>query len=198
MRRHAAPFAASLLAWLSCACAPVASPTPAPGSRRVLLSVPYTPDRAKRGAPAALAAVLSFWARETTPSELENELDRDSFRATLTGDLEKAAQSRGFSAETFDATLAQVRAQIDQGRPLIALVEDGPPLWRAGRYVVITGYDDDLHALYVHMGKVKNRIYAYGDFYRVWDRTRRCAVLVRPAGPPATAGEPERSAEGMP
>lgn len=175
------PWVALAACALLCACARSAAPVAPPGARRVLLDVPFHAERAKRGAPAALASVLSFWGRRTGVEELTEELTRDSFRGSLTGDLQRAAQSRGFSADMLDATLAQVRSQLDAGRPLIALLDEGPPLLRSGRYLVITGYDEDLHAFYAHTGATRHRLLPYESFFRRWARTRRCALVVRPA-----------------
>lgn len=182
MRAFAAALGAA--AWL-CACAGPDVPLAPPGARRVLLELPWRADGAKRGAPAALAAVMSFWGRDTRPEELEEELDRDSFRASLAGDLQRAAQARGFSAELMDATLAQVRAQLDEGRPLLALVDTGPPFLRAGRWLVIAGYDEDRRALYALSGRGGRRLVPYELFFARWGRTRRAALLVRPANCPA-------------
>lgn len=178
------------------ACAPTASLVAPPGSARVLLDVPHRVSRDKRGAPAALACVLSFWGRETPAEELHDELDRDSFHGSLSADLQKAAAARGFTAELFDATLAQVRAQLDQGRPLLALLESGTPIWRSGRWLVLTGYDDARREFFVHEGRSRHRVVSYEVFFSRWESTRRAALLIRPAGdgPAAAGGEPSSAA----
>lgn len=153
---------------------------PPPGVRRARLEVPHRADGTQRGAPAALASVLSYWGRETAPSELEEELDRDAFSGAVSVDIQRSARKRGFSADAIDATLAQVRQHLDEGRPLLALQESGPPLRRTGRWLVITGYDDFLRAFYVHSGNERDRTVPYGTFFKDWDDTRRAALLVRP------------------
>lgn len=174
---------------------------PPPGVRRARLEVPHRADGTGRGAPAALAAVLSYWGRETSPAELAEELDRDSFSGAVTVDLQRSAHKRGFSAETIDATLAQVRQHLDEGRPLLALQESGPPLRRTGRWLVITGYDDFLRAFYVHDGRERDRAAPYDDFFEDWDDTRRAALLVRPAradaAPPAAPPHSSGMQRGM-
>jgi ABC-type bacteriocin/lantibiotic exporter with double-glycine peptidase domain len=172
------------------ACAPTASLVAPPGSSRVLLDVPHRTSRDRKGAPAALACVLSFWGRETAVEELYEELDRDSFHGSLSADLQKAARARGFSAELFDATLAQVRAQLDLGRPLLALIESGTPFWRSGRWLVLTGYDDARRELFAHEGRSRHRIVPYDVFFSRWESTRRAAILVRPATAQADAEPP--------
>lgn len=161
---------------------------PPPGVRRARLDVPHRADGTQRGAPAALAAVLSYWGRPTAPAELAEELDRDSFSGAVSVDLQRSAHKRGFSAETIDATLAQVRQHLDEGRPLLALQESGPLFRRTGRWLVITGYDDFLRAFHVHSGRERDRTVPYDAFFKDWDHTRRAALLVRPATAGALGG----------
>lgn len=170
----AGPLWGAALLLAACASAPP------PGIRRARLEVPHRADGTQRGAPAALAAVLSYWGRETAPAELVEELDRDSFSGAVSVDIQRAAHKRGFSAEAIDATLAQVRQHLDEGKPLLALQESGPPFRRAGRWLVITGYDDFLRAFYVHSGRERDRTVPYDAFFKDWDDTRRAALLVRP------------------
>lgn len=174
MVRAAALAAFALLS----GCAPTTAPVAPPGARRVLLEVPHSRERAQRGGVAALSSVLAYWGRAAAPGELREELDRDSFQGALTGDVVKAAQRRGFSAEVLDATLAQVKRHLDEGRPLIAVVEEG--VWRRrGRYLVLIGYDEDRRGVYAH-GRRAYRFYPYETFFRHWASTRRAALLLRP------------------
>jgi ABC-type bacteriocin/lantibiotic exporter with double-glycine peptidase domain len=67
---------------------------------------------------AALSAVLGYWGRPTTPSDISTAEGRSGQRLRA-GDLEHFARSEGLSSYVFFGTLKDVAYELDHGRPVI-------------------------------------------------------------------------------
>jgi ABC-type bacteriocin/lantibiotic exporter with double-glycine peptidase domain len=149
-------------------------------SRKVRLEVPFFPDDTDQCGPSSLASVLQFWGKASTPSELKNEIYREKLRGALTVDMLLAAQSRGLSAEMENGTLALVKSELEAGRPVIAFLNLGFRAYPIGHYLVITGYDDARGSLIVHSGKKRDHLVSFAKFEKLWEKTNRWSLLIRP------------------
>ena len=175
--------AARAAVWALClagaACAPAARTPESYEQKRVLLRVPFFPDRSDKCGPAALAGVLRFWGFDAEPETLRKDLYRDSLRGSISIDLMLAAQARGLSAEMLTGGLPRLRQELDAGHPLIAFLNQGFTFYPLGHYVVVTGYDEK--GVYVNSGAEENSFVSYSRFFRQWDKTDRWALLVLPS-----------------
>lgn len=158
----------------------------APGASKHLV-VPFFADDTDQCGPSVLASVLSFWGRPATPAELKKEAYLAELKGTLPMDLLLAAKGRGMQARLYDGGLEDVRAQIDQGRPVIAFINRGPRFLPLGHYVVVNGYDDERGGFIVHSGLKENLFVPRRAFMKDWDKTRRTTLLILP---PAGDKEP--------
>lgn len=149
-------------------------------AKRVLLDVPFFPNRGNQCGPSALASVLSFWGDPTAPSRLKEEIYLPHLKGSLPVDLLLAARAHGMSAEMSSGSLPQVKKELDDGHPVVAFVNLGYRFIPVGHYVVITGYDDSEQGVYVHTGAKRNAFMPYRRFLRQWDKTERWTLLVRP------------------
>lgn len=183
-KRKAAQGLLALAACLLCACAhrdrAPALATPEPG-RQVRLAVPFFPDSTDQCGPSALASVLAYWGKPETPESLRREIYLARLKGSLTVDLLLAAESRGLAAETLNAGLARVRAELDAGRPLIAFVNAGYSFYPAGHYLVLTGYDDRRRCVYAHSGRKRDLRISYVKFSRQREKTNQWTLLIQPA-----------------
>lgn len=173
---------AVLVLLLSCGCASF------PGARgpeggSVRLEAPFFPDDSGQGGPSALASVLSFWGMPAPAAELRNEVLPASSNGLQTVDLLQAAQSRGLWAEAAEGGLLQVKKELDAGRPVIAFVNTGFRFAPMGRYLVLTGYDEERRIVFAHSGATRDRPMSYAKFDRQWRKTGRWALAIRPRTP---------------
>jgi len=148
--------------------------------RQVRLEVPFFPDDTDQCGPSALASVLGFWGKPSAAAELREEIYREKLRGALTVDMLLAAQSRGLSAEMENGTLAQVKSELEAGRPVIAFVNMGFRFYPIGHYLVITGYDDARSVLLAHSGTRRDRLISYAKFDRLWEKTNRWSLFIKP------------------
>lgn len=151
-----------------------------PEGGKVLLSVPFFPDSTDQCGPSVLASVLGYWGKPVEPAELKKEIYRASLKGALTVDMLLAAQERGLDADLGGGGLAEVKGELDAGRPVIAFLNVGFRAVPIGHYVVITGYDDSRRIVFAHSGKERDRRIGYGRFDKAWERTERWALLIKP------------------
>jgi ABC-type bacteriocin/lantibiotic exporter with double-glycine peptidase domain len=149
-------------------------------ARKVRLEVPFFPDDTDQCGPSSLASVLQFWGNASAPAELKKEIYREKLRGALTVDMLLAAQSRGFSAEMENGTLALVKAELEAGRPVIAFLNLGFRAYPIGHYLVVTGYDEGRGSLIVHSGKKRDHLVSFAKFDKLWEKTNRWTLLIRP------------------
>jgi hypothetical protein len=90
-------------------------------------------------------------------------------KGALAPDLVVEAESRGLSARSFQATVRDVRGELDRGRPVAACLR--------GRFVVLTAYDDRKSRFLLHDGKPL----AYRRLMKRWQRSGRWALLLVPS-----------------
>jgi ABC-type bacteriocin/lantibiotic exporter with double-glycine peptidase domain len=92
---------------------------------------------------ASLSAVLGFWGRPSTPSQISEASGRAGQRLAA-GDLEQYAKSHGFASFVFYGTMKDVAYELDHGRPVI--VGLGKPYQgnkAVAHYEVVVGYSRD-------------------------------------------------------
>ena len=145
------------------------------------VAVPFFPDDTDQCGPATLASVLTYWGISTDPLALKREIYLPRLKGTLPLDLLLAAQARGLKAEIYEGSLDNVKAELDAGHPLVALLDLGFVIFPQGHYVVVTGYDDRRQSVYVHSSLKKDVFVPYERFLRSWDKTGRWTLLVTPS-----------------
>lgn len=124
-----------------CSATRAAAATPAvePAEGHVLIDVPFLPQTLELCGGAALAMVLRYWGdRSVLPTDFRS-LVKPSARGIETTDLAAAVTARGWQAlagEDAFATRAELQRQVDQGRPVIVLIEPTPGRFH---YVVVVG-----------------------------------------------------------
>lgn len=122
------------------------SPTLPPGSLRLprtRQSTPYTCG------PAAMQSILGWFGEDVREDILARELESDPEEGTRFWRMVELALRRGIAAEArLDASLEDLKAALDQGRPAVVAFQawaDGPADyasdWDDGHYAVAIGYD---------------------------------------------------------
>ena len=133
-----AVLAAAVLV-LSLSCAPTAADAPPPGRARIQ-GVPFFPQEDFQCGPASLAGVLAFHGLDATPEALAAEVFRPDIRGALGLDMALAARKRGLSARFYEGSATDLARGLNQGLPLVLLLDLGlGPVHRL-HFVVATGF----------------------------------------------------------
>jgi hypothetical protein len=146
----------------------------------VHIEIPFFPDDTDQCGPATLASVLTYWGIPSDPRALKDEIYIRRLRGTLPIDLLLAVRARGLRAEVVGGTYTTLRAELDAGRPVVALLNLGWAVFPQGHYVVITGYDERRRGLYVHSGLSRDVFVPYARFHADWEKTGRWILRIWP------------------
>ena len=178
----------------------LAAGPPGPSDVHALLDVPYLSQTPALCGGAAVAMLMRYWgARDVFPQDFAG-LVGPGQGGILTGALASAVRDKGWQAVVVpgigEDARARIRSEIDQGRPVIALIEVGP---RAYHYVVIVGSTDQQVVLH-DPARAPFRVLPWADFDKAWVATDRWMMLVlppngfRPRGDAALAPAPSSDA----
>ena len=164
-----------------------ASP-PAPA----VLAVPYLPQSSLLCGGAALAMVERWWGRRGVFAEDFAALVRPELGGIRTTDLAKAAEDRGWDTRLLAGTAEAVRANLEAGSPVIALIEVGRDRYH---FIVLLSWSGG-RVMYHDPADAPNRALDEQQFLSKWEGARRWALVVRPASLPATI--PPTRADSLP
>src|SRR5687767_7237480 len=134
MANHRVAFTCALLAVLLCPRATGAE------QRSRLLDVPFVPQSEALCGGAAAAMVFRYWRDVPSYAEDFASLVADGAEGIRVGDLTRAVRERGWRAFSFGGTASDLRQHVEQGRPVIALIEDRPARFH---YVVVVAWVAD-------------------------------------------------------
>lgn len=127
---------------------------------------------------AAAAMVLRYWGDPDVQAEDFASLVDSTKGGISTLDLANALASRGAVARPIRAEPGDVRREIGNGRPVIALIDGGASRLH---YVVIVAWANG-HVMYHDPSVGPFRVLAEGDFMRLWSATGGFALVVTPSG----------------
>ena len=154
---------------------------------RPLIDVPFVAQTPELCGGAAVSMVLRYWGqRDVFPQDFAPLVSK-SEGGIFTGALATAVRDRGWQAlvEPADAGTAQsrVRAEIDRGRPIIALIAVAPSVHH---YIVIVGTTAN-EVVFHDPARAPFRVLDWATFDREWSGGNRWMMV---ALPPASASAP--------
>ncbi|MGE0447507.1 MAG: C39 family peptidase, partial [Vicinamibacterales bacterium] len=184
-----------------CSAAAARAEAGAQPDRHALLDVPYLAQTPDLCGGAAVSMVLRYWgAHDVFPQDFV-PLVREG--GILTGALTAAVVDRGWLASVLEPVEAAVTIQreVDQGRPIITLIEVSPGTYH---YVVVVAVTDD--AVVVHdPARAPFRVLPLAEFDTVWAAAGRWMLRVLPrdglspgAPVPAPSPSPDAVRPAMP
>ncbi|RMF86655.1 MAG: hypothetical protein D6736_14605 [Nitrospinota bacterium] len=167
-----------LFLFLLAACAsPRVEMVPYPAAH-LIRDVPFFPQETDQCGPAALAGVLQYWGLQISPQEIASAIYSPSARGTLTLDMALYARRQGLQVRQYQGSLSDLTRRIDQGYPLIVLVDNGFWLYPRYHFLVVVGYTKD--GFIVNSGQERLRWLSRERFYRSWKRADLWTLLITP------------------
>ncbi len=172
-------------------------------ARHALLDVPHVTQTPELCGGAAVAMVMRYWGERQIFAEDFAALVVPSERGIPTGALAAAVRDRTWRAVVLPAVAdtgrIRIRTEVDQGRPLIALIEVSP---RTYHFIVIVGATTDQVVLH-DPARAPFRVMPWAEFDRAWSAANRWVMLVRPpeggrSTPPAAAVPTDASGTAPP
>lgn len=147
------------------------------GSQR-LLDVPYLPQSEDLCGGAAVAMVLRYWGDQQVQAEDFAPLVDRTAAGIRTDVLTAAVGQRGWNPypQSTGASGEWIRDQIDQGRPVIALIQVAPNRYH---YIVIVGWTAG-RVIAHDPANAPFTVMAMANFEHAWAAAGRWALLVLP------------------
>ena len=159
-----------------------ASPSPRHGT--IVSDAPFFEQTTHQCGPAALASVINYWSARTaslgtvSPEEIAATVYSPSARGTLGIDLVAHARRLGFAARSYSGSIEDIRNHIENGVPLILLVDVGPSVYQINHFMVVVGYADE--GIIVHSGR-RQAVYMNAKrLERIWQRTGYWTLVIEP------------------
>jgi hypothetical protein len=172
-----------------CAAAFVVSPAFAQGPRpasQPALSVPYLPQTEALCGGAAAAMVMRFWgARDVYPDIFAPLVDRSAGGIHVSA-LVRELERQRWTASAGGGDAARLSAELDRGRPVIALIEDRPGRFH---YVVVVSASAERVVLH-DPARAPSRVVEAGRFDIAWQKAERWMLVLTPGPDLQLVGEP--------
>ena len=146
------------------ACSTARVPGP---SAHLVTGVPFYPQAPQQCGPAVLASMLGFFGHPATPESLAAEIYDSSAGGTSTVTMLSYGARHRLPVETLRGDLGRIRAEIDAGRPVIALLHKGW-LFSGYHFVLLTGYEPGGGLLYGYSGRNSRASWETDEFARRW------------------------------
>ena len=170
----------ALLVLWSCVTSGLPPFSPPPGAAR-LDQVPFFPQLDYQCGPAALAEVLNYYGKSVTPEEVAGAIFRPKIRGTVTLDMVLYAREQGLSARWFNGSVADIVRAIDDGVPLIVMVDFGFARISKNHFMVVLGYGPD--GIVVNSGASRETLIVWKEFLPDWERATRWTLRIEPKEP---------------
>ncbi len=130
-------------------------------SSRILLKVPFYPDKTDQCGPATLAEVLTFWGKPVQPEQLRKDMYLAKLHGTLPMDLLLTAKERGLKTEMARGTVELLKNELQAGRPVLVMLNAGTTSVPFNHYVVIVGMNEERQGFFAHSAGQANRFIPY-------------------------------------
>ena len=168
------------VALIGCAVNPNGMPSafPVPAGSGKVENVPFYSQLNYQCGPASLAGVLNFYGEGVTPDQIARAIFRDNIRGTVTLDMVLYARDRGFSAKWYSGSPNDIQSAVDEGVPLIVMIDLGFGNLSKYHYMVVIGYG--MEGIIVNSGKMREKCMAWDSFLSRWMRTKYWTLRIEP------------------
>jgi hypothetical protein len=157
------------------------------GSAIELTGVPYFPQEDHFCGPAALAEVLVAAGIHVTPDEVAPEVYLPGREGSLQTEMVAAVRQHERLGYVLRPSLADVIAEIHDGRPVLVLQNlglDAAPVWH---YAVVVGVDPVADRFTLRSGHERALHWSTAEFLAAWRDQRWAMVVVAADEIPASA-----------
>ncbi len=128
--------------------------------------------------PASLSSVMSFYGAEIDQKAIGEAVYNERLKGSLITDLENFAKAKGFQTRLGQGGIEDLKRFIEQGKPVIVLVDMG--FWVISRphYLVVTGCADN--TVIAHTGYEASKRFTNEDFVRIWKKKGSAYLVIHP------------------
>ncbi|MBI5328924.1 MAG: C39 family peptidase [Deltaproteobacteria bacterium] len=163
-------------------CATNTAKRPTDDAKAVIANVPFIKQKPDYCGPASLAMIFNFYGLNVSQDEIAHEIFSPEIKGTLSLEMVSYAYKKGFEADIYNGSMADLRAKLEAGFPLIVSHKAEKNDKRV-HYLVVFGFDDDKGVFYVHSDtkNVGAQAINYRKFLKHWDMANNLTFFIHPA-----------------
>lgn len=145
-----------------------------------LKTTPFYAQRDYQCGPAALATVINFHKKQTSPEQLIPLVYIPELKGAL--QVEMIAATRQFDrlAIEQDGKLVSILKEVANGNPVLVMQNLGLEAYPFWHYAVVIGYDLDKQEIILRSGEIKRLVRPFSVFERTWGKSDFWSVVVVP------------------
>ncbi len=145
----------------------------------VIENVPFIKQKDDFCGPAAMVSVMAHYGNTLGQDEVAGEVYTPALNGALISDMENFARDEGFQSRTENGSLQSLKALIDEGVPVILLVDRGK--WRVSvpHYYVVYGYSSSRDTFVLHTGFEGGRKIESSKLDSEWERMNRLMLVIK-------------------
>ncbi len=151
--------------------------TPPPSTFHRVEGVPFRAQQQSDDCgPAALASVLAHAGMRVSQQEIRAAVYHPKLGGSLLPDMENFARGHGLTTRSGRGSLSLLRSMVDDGRPVVVLVEAGFGPAARPHYLVVFGYDQS--GFLVHTGVARGRYIPAAELDSRWAARNRLYLIL--------------------
>jgi tetratricopeptide (TPR) repeat protein len=160
------------------------------GTATELRATPFYPQTRYHCGPAALATVLAASGVNVTPDQLTPRVYVPARRGSLQVEMQAAPRDFGRLALVLPRHLEAIVKELQAGRPVLVLHNQGWWLWPRWHYAVVVGYDPGKDTFTLRSGRKPRQQMRTRHFMVYWHHAARWAMVVLRPGETAATDDP--------
>ncbi len=142
-------------------------------------TVPFVKQKDKFCGPASMASVMQFYGQNIDQDEIAREVYIPELNGALISDMENFASENGYSTETTNGNIESLKSLIDDGLPVILLVDKGKWKVSVPHYYVAYGYNDEKSAILLHTGFKSEQEISFDKLDTEWKKMNRLMLVIK-------------------
>jgi ABC-type bacteriocin/lantibiotic exporter with double-glycine peptidase domain len=152
---------------------------PAMQKGKVIAGVPFVKQKDDFCGPAAMASVLEYYGKHTSQEEIAGKVYTPKLEGALISDMENFARDNGFQVETINGSIDKLEDTINEGVPVIVLVDIGKWKVSVPHYYVVYGYDKAEEVFILHTGDKSGQVIKFDKLDSEWEKMNRLMLVIR-------------------
>ncbi len=175
-------FCAAVCLGITAGCALNTAKRPTDSAKVFIANVPFIEQRPDYCGPASLAMIFNFYGLNVSQDEIASEIFSPELKGTLSIEMVSYAYKKGFDADIYNGSIADLRAKLEAGFPLIVSHKAEKNDKRV-HYLVVFGFDDGKEVFYVYSDTKNGKAQAidYRKFLKHWDMADNLTFFIHPA-----------------
>jgi len=145
----------------------------------IIENVPFIKQKDDFCGPAAMASVMAHYGSALGQDRVAGEVYTPALKGALISDMENFARDEGFRSRTENGSIERLKTLINQGTPVILLVDRGK--WRVNvpHYYVVYGYSSSRDTFVLHTGFEGGREIESSKLDSEWERMNRLMLVIK-------------------